>query len=133
MILGPISIRYIVKDVDSALDFYTKMLEFDIVMHPTAEFAILSLGGVKLYLTKPSEKSGGGQAMSDGTNQTPGGWNRISIEVEDLDLIVQKLKSAGCKFRNEIVMGIGGKQILLLDPSENLVELFQYFEQWKPK
>ena len=129
---GSISVRYIVDDVDSAIEFYTKMLDFNVVMHPAPEFAILSRGDFQLYLSKPSEKGGGGHAMSDGTPQTPGGWNRISIEVEDLDLIVKRLKKAGCKFRNEVVIGVGGKQILVLDPSGNLVELFQYFQQWQP-
>lgn len=71
--------------------------------------------------------------MPDGTPQSSGGWNRISIEVDDLDSTVDKLKKAGCRFRNEIVNGVGGKQILLLDPSGNLVELFQYFQRWQPK
>jgi len=124
---NPVSVRYIVNDVDAAIEFYTKMLDFKVEMHPATEFAILSRGNLRLLLSKPSGRGGGGQAMPDGTTQTPGGWNRISIEVEDLVSTIDKLKKVGCRFRNEIVSGVGGKQILLKDPSGNLVELFQYF------
>ncbi|HKW05649.1 MAG TPA: VOC family protein [Nitrososphaerales archaeon] len=129
---GDVSARYIVEDVDAAIEFYTKMLNFKLDMHPAPEFAIVSRKGFRLYLTKPSGRGGGGQSMSDGSVQSPGGWNRLSIEVEDLDSLVDKLGQGGCKFRNEIVTGVGGKQILVLDPSGNLVELFQYFQEWKP-
>jgi predicted enzyme related to lactoylglutathione lyase len=88
---------------------------------------MLLLDELRLILVRPSGRSGGGQAMSDGTIQSPGGWNRISLEVEDLDAMVERLKKAGCRFRSEIVEGVGGKQILLEDPSGNLVELFQYY------
>jgi catechol 2,3-dioxygenase-like lactoylglutathione lyase family enzyme len=125
----PVSVRYIVNDVDAAIEFYTKMLGFKVEMHPAEEFAILSRESLRLLLSKPSGKGGGGQAMSDGTVQTPGGWNRLEIEVEDIESIVEKLKKAGCRFRNEIVKGVGGKQILLEDPSGNLIELFQYFQE----
>ena len=123
---NPFSVRYIVNDVGAAIDFYTKMLDFKVEMHPATEFAILSRGNLRLLLSKPSGRGGGGQAMPDGTTQTPGGWNRISIEVEYLASSVDKLKKVGCRFRNEIVTGVGGKQILLTDPSGNLIELFQY-------
>jgi catechol 2,3-dioxygenase-like lactoylglutathione lyase family enzyme len=113
--------------VDESVDFYAKLLGFKVVMHPNSDFAMLTLDDLRLILVRASERSGGGQSMLDGTLQTPGGWNRISIEVEDLDSSVKKLKEAGCNFRNEIVLGVGGKQILLLDPSGNLVELFQYY------
>ena len=115
------------NDVDAAIAFYTKMLDFKVEMHPAPEFAILSRGGLRLLLSKPSARGGGGQPMPDGTMQSPGGWNRISIEVDDLASTVERLKKAGCGFRNEIVTGVGGKQILLQDPSGNLIELFQYF------
>jgi catechol 2,3-dioxygenase-like lactoylglutathione lyase family enzyme len=131
--MGTVSVRYIENDVDAAIEFYTKMLDFKVDMHPASEFAILSKGDFKLYLTKPSEKGGGGQPMPDGTKQVSGGWNRLSIEVDNFDTMIEKLKKAQCKFRNEVVEGVGGKQILLLDPSGNLVEIFQYFQQWKPK
>jgi catechol 2,3-dioxygenase-like lactoylglutathione lyase family enzyme len=123
-----VNVRYIVNDVDAAIGFYTKMLDFKVEMHPAPEFAILSRGDLRFFLSKPSGRGGGGQAMRDGTSQSPGGWNRISIEVEDLDSTVEKLRKAGCRFRDEIVTGVGGKQILLQDPSGNLVELFQYFQ-----
>ncbi len=126
------NVRYIVNDVDESIEFYTKALDFKVDMHPAPEFAILSRDDFHLYLSKPSEKGGGGQAMPDGIMQSPGGWNRISIEVNDLDSMVEKLKALGCRFRNKIVHGVGGKQILVLDPSGNLIELFQYFDQWKP-
>lgn len=127
----PVSVRYIVNDVDAAIQFYTKMLDFKVEMHPAPEFAILSRGDFRFFLSKPSGRGGGGQEMPDGTPQAPGGWNRISIEVEDLASTVDKLKKSGCRFRNEIVTGIGGKQILLQDPSGNLIELFQYFQAQK--
>jgi catechol 2,3-dioxygenase-like lactoylglutathione lyase family enzyme len=123
-----VSVRYIVNDVDAAIEFYTKILGFRLEMHPAPEFAILSRRDLRLLLSKPSGRGGGGQTMPDGTAQCPGGWNRISIEVEDLASTVEKLKKAGCRFRNEIVTGVGGNQILLQDPSGNLIELFQYLQ-----
>lgn len=124
----PVSVRYIVNEVDAAIEFYTKMLDFKVEMHPAPEFAILSRENLRLLLSKPSGRGGGGQGMPDGTAQTPGGWNRFQIEVEDIASTVEKLKKAGGVFRNEIVTGVGGKEILLKDPSGNLVELFQYFK-----
>jgi len=121
-------VRYIVNDVDASIAFYTEMLGFKVVMHPNSDFGMLMLDDLRLILVHPSGQSGGGQTMSDGSQQTPGGWNRISIDVEDLDSTVEKLKKAGCTFRNEMVMGVGGKQILVSDPSGNLVELFQYYQ-----
>jgi len=128
---NPAAVRYIVNDVDAAIQFYTRMLNFKVEMHPAPEFAILSRENLRLMLSKPSGKGGGGQPMTDGTTQTPGGWNRFEIEVEDLPSTVEKLKKAGCTFRNEIVTGVGGMQILLKDPSGNLVELFQFFKDSK--
>jgi catechol 2,3-dioxygenase-like lactoylglutathione lyase family enzyme len=120
-----VTVRYIVNDVDTCLFFYTHMLGFRVVMHPAAEFAILSRGNLRLLLSKPSGKGGGGQVMPDGTVPTPGGWNRFEIEVDDLETVVAELKAKNAQFRNEIVTGIGGNQILLKDPSGNLIELFQ--------
>jgi catechol 2,3-dioxygenase-like lactoylglutathione lyase family enzyme len=120
--------RYIVNNVDESAEFYTKLLGFKEVMHPNSDFAMLMLDDLRLILVRANVKSGGGQTMSDGTVQTPGGWNRISIDIEDLDSTIKKLKNAGCTFRNELVRGVGGKQILLNDPSGNLVELFQYYQ-----
>jgi len=120
-------VRYIVNDVDEAIVFYTKMLGFKVLMHPNSDFGMLSLDELRLILVRPSDRGGGGQRMPDGTEQSPGGWNRISIEVDNLDFMVENLKKAGCTFRNELVTGVGGKQILVNDPSGNLVELFEYY------
>lgn len=118
------SIRYIVKDVDEAIAFYTDKLGFKVEMHPAPGFAALTSGDLRLLLNKPGA-GGAGQAMPDGVSPAPGGWNRIQIEVKDIESVVEKLRAQKAHFRNEIVTGIGGKQILLEDPSGNLVELFQ--------
>lgn len=120
-----VQVRYIVHDVDAAIEFYTSLLGFSLVMHPAPPFAMLSRGDLRLVLSAPNPMGGGGQAMPDGTVPEPGGWNRFAIEVDDLAATVQRLKSAGAHFRNEIVTGVGGKQILVEDPSGNPVELFQ--------
>ncbi len=122
-----VSIRYIVNNVDQAIDFYTRNLGFTEVMHPAAEFAILSRGNLRLLLSQPSGKGGGGQSMTAGRAQTPGGWNRFELEIDDIETTVANLKQKGCKFRSEIISGVGGKQIILEDPSGNPVELFQYY------
>jgi len=123
-----VGVRYIVRDIDAAVAFYTQTLGFHADLHVKSAFAALSLGNLKLYINKPGA-GGAGQAMPDGTLPTPGGWNRIQFIVEDLERAVKDLKSKKAKFRNEIVVGIGGKQILLEDPSGNLIELFQPAEQ----
>ncbi len=122
--MSQVSVRYIVSDVDKAIPFYTQMLGFHVDMHPAPGFASLSKGDLRLLLNRPGA-GGAGQAMPDGQVPIPGGWNRIQIEVKDLADTVEKLKEAGCNFRNEIVVGNGGKQILVNDPSGNPVELFQ--------
>jgi len=118
-------VRYIVDDVDAALSFYTTHLGFDVVMHPAPTFAMLARGALRLALSAPNGPGGGGQAMPDGRRPEPGGWNRISLPVEDIDAEVERLRAAGAHFRNDNVIGAGGKQILLDDPSGNPVELFQ--------
>jgi catechol 2,3-dioxygenase-like lactoylglutathione lyase family enzyme len=123
--MATVSVRYIVNDVDAAIAFYTRHLGFTEVMHPAPAFAMLSRGDLRLVLSAPGAGPGGGQAMPDGTLPTPGGWNRFSVEVADLDALVGKLRTAGVRFRNEIVTGTGGKQILAEDPSGNPVELFE--------
>ena len=123
----PASVRYIVNDVDEAIGFYTEMLGFQLVMHPAPEFAILARGNLQLLLSRPSGRGGGGQGMPDGSVQVPGGWNRFQVEVDDLEATVAELGRKGAGFRNEIVKGVGGKQVLLMDPSGNLVELFEYY------
>ena len=123
--MATVSVRYIVHDVASAIDFYCRHLGFHEVMHPAPTFAMLSRGDLRLVLSAPGGGPGGGQAMPDGTLPEPGGWNRFSIEVDDLATTVEALRREGVHFRNEIITGVGGKQILLDDPSGNPVELFQ--------
>jgi catechol 2,3-dioxygenase-like lactoylglutathione lyase family enzyme len=124
--MSKVSVRYIVDDVDAAIPFYTSMLGFKLEMHPAPGFASLSRGDLQLLLNRPGA-GGAGQAMPDSQRPAPGGWNRIQIEVDDLEATVEKLKTSGARFRNEIVTGNGGKQILVEDPSGNAVELFQPF------
>ena len=118
------SVRYIVTDVDAAVAFYTQVLGFQLDMHPAPGFAQVSSGALRLLLNRPGA-GGAGQAMPDGRVPEPGGWNRIRIEVEDLPAVVAQITAAGGQFRNEIVQGNGGAQILLEDPSGNPIELFQ--------
>jgi catechol 2,3-dioxygenase-like lactoylglutathione lyase family enzyme len=119
-----VSVRYIVDDVDKAIAFYADLLGFNVDLHPAPGFAGLSRGNLRLLLNRPGA-GGAGQAMPDGQRPAPGGWNRIQIEVDDLRSTVERLKGAGARFRNEIVTGNGGLQILVEDPSGNPVELFQ--------
>ena len=123
--MATVSVRYIVYDVDQAIAFYCRHLGFTEVIHPAPTFAMLSRGDLRLVLTAAGGGPGGGQAMPDGRVPEPGGWNRFSIEVPDLAALVQELRSAGARFRNDIVTGVGGRQILLEDPSGNPVELFE--------
>ena len=122
--MGQVSVRYIVADVDAAIAFYTEMLGFTVETHPAPGFASLARGDLRLLLNRPGA-GGAGRAMPDGHAPVPGGWNRIQLDVEDLASTVEKLRGAGCRFRNEIVIGNGGKQILLDDPSGNPIELFE--------
>jgi catechol 2,3-dioxygenase-like lactoylglutathione lyase family enzyme len=119
------TVRYIVDDVDAAIAFYCQHLGFREVMHPAPAFAMLIRDDLRLTLSAPGGGPGGGQAMPDGTLPEPGGWNRISLEVSDIEGVVQRLRGAGVQFRNEIVTGVGGQQILVDDPSGNPVELFE--------
>jgi catechol 2,3-dioxygenase-like lactoylglutathione lyase family enzyme len=120
-----VSVRYFVDDVDTAIGFYTGLLGFDVVMHPAPPFAMLSRGDLRLLLSAPGGGPGGGAAMPDGRLPEPGGWNRFQIEVDDLDAEVERLRAGGASFRNEIVEGVGGRQILVDDPAGNCVELFE--------
>src|SRR5881398_1840066 len=104
--MATVSVRYIVRDVDAAIAFYCDHLDFHEDMHPAPTFAMLSRGHLRLVLSAPSGAGGGGQAMPDGTLPEPGGWNRFSLEVSDLDGKVAELRSAGVHFRNEIVTGV---------------------------
>jgi catechol 2,3-dioxygenase-like lactoylglutathione lyase family enzyme len=123
--MATVQVRYIVTDVDAAIAFYTGQLGFQLVMHPAPPFAMLSRGDLRLVLSAPSAMGGGGQSMPDGARPTPGGWNRFAIEVQDLAAAVEALRKAGAHFRNAIVTGVGGKQIIVDDPSGNPIELFE--------
>jgi len=124
--MGTVSVRYIVADVDAAIAFYTARLGFAVDMHPAPGFARLSRGELRLLLNRPGA-GGAGQAAADARIPEPGGWNRIQLEVADLEATVKTLKAAGCRFRSDVVMGNGGKQALIDDPSGNPVELFEPF------
>jgi catechol 2,3-dioxygenase-like lactoylglutathione lyase family enzyme len=123
--MSTVSVRYIVRDVDEAIDFYCNRLGFDEKMHPAPTFAMLSKGDLRLVLSAPGGGGGGGQAMPDGRQPEPGGWNRFMLEVSDLDALVEELRAGGATFRNDIVTGVGGRQILVDDPSGNPIELFE--------
>ena len=123
--MATVSVRYIVNDVDEAIGFYCGNLGFEEVMHPAPAFAMLNRGDLRLVLSAPGGGPGGGAAMPDGTLPAPGGWNRFSIEVSDIESTVERLRAAGARFRNDVVVGVGGKQVLVEDPSGNPVELFQ--------
>jgi catechol 2,3-dioxygenase-like lactoylglutathione lyase family enzyme len=123
-----VNVRYIVNDVDAAIAFYTGVLGFTLDKHPAPGFARLCKGNLQLLLNRPGT-GGAGRTMDDGRAPSPGGWNRFQIEVQDLAATVEQLRHAGCRFRNEIVVGIGGKQILAEDPSGNCIELFEPFRE----
>jgi catechol 2,3-dioxygenase-like lactoylglutathione lyase family enzyme len=122
--MDQVSVRYIVADVEAAVAFYTELLGFQVDLHPAPGFAQVSYGALQVLLNQPGA-GGAGQPMPDGQRPAPGGWNRIRIKVDDLPATVAQLKAAGGRFRNEIVAGNGGRQILLEDPSGNPIELFQ--------
>lgn len=118
-----VNVRYLVDDVDSAVAWYTRHLGFTLLSNHAPAFADVALGALRLLLSGPT--SSAGRPMTDGERPGPGGWNRIHLIVDDLNAEVGRLRASGVKFRNEVVTGPGGAQILLLDPSGNLVELFQ--------
>ena len=118
-----VSVRYLVDDVDKSIDFYTRLLDFEVSMSAAPAFADVKRGRLRLLLSGP--KSSAGRAMNDGAQPVAGGWNRIHFIVDDLEREVARLNEAGASFRNPIVEGPGGKQILLEDPSGNFVELFE--------
>src|SRR3954468_12436269 len=111
--MATVSVRYIVDDVDAAIEFYCAELGFREVMHPAPAFAMLARGDLRLALSAPGGGSGGGQAMPDGTVPEPGGWNRFQLEVSDLAATVETLRRQGARFRSEIITGVGGNQILV--------------------
>jgi len=122
--MDTVSVRYIVADVDAAVAFYRDLLGFKVDMQAGPGFAMLSRGPLRLLLNRPGA-GGAGQSMPNGEAPAPGGWNRIQLGVGDLAAEVERLKAAGGHFRNEIVQGNGGKQILIEDPSGNPIELFE--------
>jgi catechol 2,3-dioxygenase-like lactoylglutathione lyase family enzyme len=123
-----VNVRYIVRDVEQAIAFYTQHLGFEVQMHPGPGFARLALGDLRLLLNAAGGSGGAAQAMPDGRHPEPGGWNRIQLEVDDLSTLVEQLRAGGAQFRNDIVSGNGGKQILLEDPSGNPIELFEPYQ-----
>jgi catechol 2,3-dioxygenase-like lactoylglutathione lyase family enzyme len=125
MKLNALMVRYIVNDVDAAIGFYTQHLGFRVTAQSGPNFAILDRDGLQVVLSPPTGPGGGSQPMPDGRRPEPGGWNRIIMRSSNLDSEVTRLKQAGVKFRNDIVAGPGGRQILVEDPSGNLVELFE--------
>jgi catechol 2,3-dioxygenase-like lactoylglutathione lyase family enzyme len=120
-----VSVRYLVKDVDQAVEFYVHQLGFEVVFDAAPDFVMVSRGPLRLMLNVVGGSGGASQPMPDGRVPEPGGWSRFQLVVDDLESDVERLHSAGASFRNDIVKGIGGDQILLEDPSGNAIELFQ--------
>ncbi|HEY3528105.1 MAG TPA: VOC family protein [Nocardioides sp.] len=123
--MSSISVRYIVDDVDAAIGFYCGQLGFTEVMHPAPAFAMLTKDDLRLLLSAPNSQGGGGRQLADGSTPQPGGWNRFTLQVDDLEGEMTRLSEAGVTLRSELIEGIGGRQVLVEDPSGNLVELFQ--------
>jgi catechol 2,3-dioxygenase-like lactoylglutathione lyase family enzyme len=123
--MATVSVRYIVDDVDAATSFYCEHLGFSELMHPAPSFAMLQRGDLRLALSAPGGPGGGSQAMPDGTMPQPGGWNRFMIEVTDLASAVDSLRESGVRLRSDLITGVGGKQVVIDDPSGNPVELFE--------
>jgi len=118
-----VNVRYMVDDVDAAIGFYTELLGFEVLTNASPAFADVKRGNLRMLLSGP--RSSAGRPMPDGATPGPGGWNRVHFVVDDVAAEVDRLRSAGARFRNDIIEGPGGKQILLEDPSGNVVELFQ--------
>ena len=124
--MASVQVRYIVNDVDAAIKFYCEQLGFHEDMHPAPTFAMLSRGELRLVLSKPGGGPGGGsQAMPNGAMPAPGGWNRFAIEVPNVATTVERLRNAGAQFRGDIIVGVGGNQAIVEDPSGNPIELFE--------
>jgi catechol 2,3-dioxygenase-like lactoylglutathione lyase family enzyme len=125
MKLNELMVRYIVNDVDAAIGFYTKHLRFSVSDQSGSHFALLARGNLQLVLSPPKGPGGGSQPTPDGRRPEPGGWNRIIVQSSNLERDVETLQKADVKFRSDVVAGPGGRQILIEDPSGNLVELFE--------
>lgn len=119
-----VGVRYIVNDVSASVRFYKELLGFDIVMNTSNGFAMLSKGNLRLFLNEPGA-GGAGQSMPDGSVPAPGGWNRLQLQTRNIESLVEQLKARKAMFRNELVTANAGKQILLLDPAGNLIEIFE--------
>lgn len=122
--MSKISVRYIVDDVDAAVDFYTSVFQFEVAMRPAPGFAMLTRGELRLLLNSPGA-GGAGQALADGSRPEPGGWNRFQLQVDDLDEAVAGMRKVGADLRIDVIDGRGGRQALVPDPAGNLVEVFQ--------
>ena len=118
-----VNVRYMVENVQASVDWYTKHLGFNLLSNAAPAFADVERGALRLLLS--GEKSSAGRPMPDGARPTPGGWNRFELVVDDIEAEVEKLRGSGLTFRNDIVRGPGGAQILLEDPSGNVIELFE--------
>ncbi|PRC43720.1 glyoxalase [Mycobacterium sp. ITM-2017-0098] len=123
------SVRYIVDDVDDAVDFYTRHLGFEVVMKPGPGFAQLRRGDLRLLLNAPGGGGGAGQRLSGGQLPQPGGWNRFQLQVTDLNAAIAALRAGGVTFRGDVIEGRGGRQALAVDPSGNPIELFQPYQR----
>jgi len=119
------TVRYFVTDLATAVAFYRDLLGFEVELRPSPAFAMLYRGDLRLLLSVPGGGQGGGAPMPDGTMPEPGGWNRIALQVEDLPAAVEELRGKGAHFRNDVVTGVGVRQILIEDPSGNPIELFE--------
>ncbi len=122
-----ICVRYIVDDVDAAVDFYTSLFQFEVAMQPAPGFAMLRRGELRLLLNSPEGGGGAGQTLTDGSRPEPGGWNRFQLQVDDLDVAVANARKAGVELRGDVITGRGGRQALVPDPAGNLVELFESY------
>jgi catechol 2,3-dioxygenase-like lactoylglutathione lyase family enzyme len=127
-LMNEVRIRYIVDDVDAALAFYRDVLDLEVLMRPGPGFAMLGRGALRLLLNSPDGGGGAGQTLADGATPEPGGWNRIQLVVDDLDATVRQVQGAGAALRGEVVEGRGGRQVLVVDPAGNLVELFEPYD-----
>jgi catechol 2,3-dioxygenase-like lactoylglutathione lyase family enzyme len=119
------TVRYFVTDLHKSVSFYHDVLDFEVELTPSPYFAMLYRGDLRLLLSVPGTGGGGGAPMPDGTIPEPGGWNRFALQVADLDATVRALAGKGAQFRNAVISGTGVRQVLLTDPSGNLVELYE--------
>jgi catechol 2,3-dioxygenase-like lactoylglutathione lyase family enzyme len=124
--MSTVQVRYIVDDVDAAMDFYVEHMGFSEVMHPSPNFAMLSRGDLRLALSAPGASTGGGgSTLPDGRVPEPGGWNRFAVQVDDVHEVVSRLRQAGVQLRSDVIEGVGGRQAIAEDPSGNPIELFE--------